>query len=117
MKRLRLMVAFAAAACVDAPFEHTNPFDAKMPLTMTLIGGADTVATAGTTLLYQVVTDPVVVGYVPVWSSSDVNKVNSLGYGRFVVIALPTTTPTALFIRARFGDEFAERQLILLPAP
>lgn len=113
MKRALMLLLLLSVGCVEAPFERTNPYDPKAPITMRLVGGVDTATVAGQTLLYQLVTDPVLSGYEPVWETDTPARVRSEGFGRFVVITLSIVTPTTVMVRAKFGSRVVERPLVI----
>ena len=114
MKRIVAALSLLAAACVEAPFERTNPFDPQSPIAMQIVGGVDTAVVAGQTILYQLVTDPALSGYEPEWESSLPQRVQSLGFGRFVVVTLSIATPTTVTIRAKFGSREVLRPLVIM---
>ncbi len=118
--RLSLFAALAACAatigCLDGPFAHVNPHDAETPITLTIVGGADTLRVASEQVLYQVTTDPVSNGFTAAWTSSAPAHLVSLGLGRFQVGTLPGV-PTTVQIRARMGSNEATRDIVILPAP
>lgn len=110
-------VLLATFACVDAPFARVNPNDEAVPLTMSLTGGDDTVFTVGQELVFQLVTDPVVTGYPPVWESSAPFYIASQGDGAFVVNNLPAAGEFNVTIRASFRTRSAQQVVRVLSAP
>jgi hypothetical protein len=118
--RLSLLTALAACVaaigCLDGPFAHVNPHDAETPITLTIVGGADTLRVASEQVLYQVSTDPVTNGFTAAWTSSAPVRLTSLGLGRFQVGTLPNV-PTTVQIRAQMGPKDATRDIVILPAP
>lgn len=118
--RLTLFTALASCVatigCLDGPFAHVNPHDAETPITLTIVGGADTLRVAAEQVLYQVSTDPVTNGFTAAWTSSSPARLTALGLGRFQVGTLPGV-PTTVQIRARMGSNEATRDVVILPAP
>lgn len=113
-----LVVAGALAAlggCIDGPFAHVNPHDNATPLTLSILGGADTLRVSGDFVLFQAVTDPVTAGATVFWESSAPSLLSSFGDGLFLVGVLPTT-PTTVAVRARLGAANASRSVVILPA-
>ena len=104
----------AFGACIEGPFERANPHDPDSPFTMTIAGGVDTMRVVGATALFQLVTDPVTVGYTPLWTSLAPNHLESLGLGRFQVKVMPAA-PLSVTIRARLGGNVADRVVVLAP--
>lgn len=112
---LAAVLSFVAfGACIEGPFERANPHDPDSPFTMTIVGGVDTMRVIGATALFQLVTDPVTVGYTPLWTSLAPNHLESLGYGRYQVKAIPPA-PLSVTIRARLGGNVADRVVVLTP--
>lgn len=108
-------IVIALTGCLDGPFAHTNPHDAEAPITLTIVGGADTLRAVGDQALYQLVTAPVTNGYTPAWTTTT-GLITSLGFGRYQVAALPVVA-TTVEIKATLGGKSATRNIVILPAP
>ena len=108
--------SLGATGCLDGPLARVNPLDPGAEVSLSILGGADTLRTEGQLVLFQLVTDPVTVGRQPLWISSDTLHLASLGHGQFVVSALPVA-PVSVEARAWLGTRFAVRDVVILPAP
>ncbi len=104
------------ASCVEGPFAHANPNDPEFEYTMLLTASRDTVTPANPIVLVRLVTDPVIVGYDPVFEA-DSPFMSYLGDGVFQL----NTPPTAVFavtITASFeGNRSVSRTIFRAPAP
>lgn len=101
-KRLRLLAAaLLGIACVPGPFEHASPYDPRTVVTGTLEVLTDTVSVLGEIAATRLVTDPVfdVAQYPPVWRSESSQLLESLGDGRFRLVAVPPV-PTRVTVLA-----------------
>lgn len=103
-------------ACLDGPFAHSNPHDARTSLELTLVGGRDTLSVVGQQALFQLVTAPVTNGYSVSWTSSAEALLLPLGFGRFEVVALPGF-PSTVQITATLGTRSVTGNVVILPAP
>jgi hypothetical protein len=110
-----LLAVLPLGSCADGPFAHASPFDRGSALQLTIVGGLDTVKVANVSVLYQLVTVPVVNGYTAQWSSSAPGTFAPLGDGRFVVQGSPPAN-FPVQIRARFlpGNEAVRNVVITL---
>ena len=113
---MRALVAglAATAGCIEGPFERANPNDAQADLTMTIVGGLDTVRTPASTVFFQLVTDPPMTGYTTIWTSSNPGYLATVGDGRFWVPVLPTS-PEQVFVTARIGGNATSRLVVVMP--
>jgi hypothetical protein len=107
-----LLMAFVlvGASCADAPFEAVNPNHQRWQGTMRIVSSHDTVSTAVPRFTLQLVTDPVVFGYEPIWEVSS-RVVEHLGNGVFRVVG-PVNNPTTVLVTARFA---ARAAAIIIP--
>jgi len=110
-----LALALFTPACLDGPFVHANPLDARTPLTLTLLGGRDTLGIVGEQALFQLVTDPVTSGFTVSWRSSSTALLAPRGLGRFEVVSLPGFAST-VEITATLGTRSVTRTVVILPA-
>lgn len=110
-----LAFALVPGACLDGPFARANPHDPGAAITLTLVGGRDTLEMVGQQALFQLVTEPVTTGYTAAWSSSTTSLLIPLGFGRFEVVALPGFVAT-VEITATLGTRSVTRNLVILPA-
>lgn len=110
-----VLAAGLATGCLDGPFAHDNPYDADHPMTLEIVGGADTLRVAGEIVQYQLRTDPVVEGVLPHWESSAPSVLVPGTRGRYLVSALPLE-PLDVTISAGFGANVAFRTVTLMPA-
>ena len=116
MRRLCfLLIALLLAGCVDAPFASVNPNDREWPGTMSLTLSRDTVWAAEPVFVAQVLTDPVVNGYTPLWGLAGDLIVHE-GDGVFRVTR-PVLTVTPVQITARFAGATATRIVYVVPDP
>lgn len=111
------LVVGPLAACVAGPFERANPNDAEFEITLTIVGGADTLrGGVGTGVLFQLVTDPVTNGAAVGWSASAPALLSSQGHGQFTVESLPAS-PTSVIVTAQLGAHAASRAVVIMPPP
>lgn len=115
LRALCLAAVLPLASCIDGPFAHVNPHDPATPLTLRILGGADTLRVAGDLVLFQAVTDPVINGFTVFWESGDPARLTSQGDGLFQVGVLPLT-PVAVPVRATIGGATATRTVLIVPA-
>lgn len=110
-----LLSALPLGSCADGPFAHASPYDRGSALQLTIVGGLDTVKIGSVSVLYQLVTVPVVNGYTAEWTSSAPGSFTSLGDGRFIVQGSPPAN-FPVQIRARFlpGNEAVKNVVITL---
>lgn len=109
-----LAALLALGACLDGPFAHLNPHDVRTDITLSIVGGLDTVRVAGETVFFQLATDPVTSNYQVSWSSAAPIRLTSAGLGRFTVGGLPAT-PTSVLISATIGANVATRSVVVMP--
>lgn len=114
-RMLLMLLVVPLAGCIDGPFAHVNPHDPATPISLRILGGADTVRVVGDFVLFQAVTDPVTTGVTVFWGSSEPNRLNSLGSGLFQVVTLPVT-PVTVQVRAALGGATASRNVVVMPA-
>lgn len=110
------LAVLSLGACLEGPFEHANPYDAEMEIALTIVGGADTVRSIGSPVLFQLATEPATSGVHVDWSSSAPFLLVSQGEGQFAAAALPAT-PSTVNVTARLGAHTASRAVVLMPTP
>lgn len=109
------LLPLVALSCLDGAYPIANPNDPLFQLEMQVIGGVDTVRTAGQVVLFQLVTTPVVAGYKVDWTSSQPAWIGSRGDGLYITGDLPTV-PVGVQITARLGNQEAIRAVVIMPA-
>ncbi len=118
----RRLTPFALAGlvtlgCVVGPFEHRNPHDPETQITVSLASNRDTLTAAQPDAVMQMVTVPVVEGYVVLWGSAKPELVASIGNGTFRRVAAPTTIDSAQVFGYFLGGRVATRMVYVLPTP
>lgn len=110
-----LLAVLPLGSCADGPFAHASPFDRGSELQLTIVGGLDTIKVANVSVLYQLVTVPVVNGYTAEWTSSAPGSFAALGDGRFIVRGRPPAN-FPVQIRARYlpGNEAVKNIVITI---
>jgi hypothetical protein len=98
---LAALGVLAASSCVDGPFAHANPNDAEFFGTMEIVATRDTITPRDPVTILKVVTDPVVVGYQPIWRVPLGSGVQHRVNGIFELSVAPTVT-TSVQVTAIF---------------
>lgn len=100
--------------CVDGPFARLNPNDTGSGITFELVASRDTLRPATPVVVVQVITDPVVSGYQPLWSVTPASALTDLGNGVFRMDVVPPS-PLTTQITARFGKGSKTLFVVLAP--
>lgn len=100
---LRSALLLVALGCVDGPFARHNPSDPANELELAIVGGVDTLRTAGQQMTLQVVSRPPISGYIVHWRSSDPGRLFSYGNGNFQVSSVMPTMPVTVTVSAQLG--------------
>jgi len=115
-KRLSIaLLALSVASCVDAPFARVNPNDPAVEFSMELVSSRDTITMSNPFVVFQVVTDPVLVGYEPVWTSNH-GGLSNLGGGSFRLVT-PSASVQPITVTASFIGRTATRVIYRAPSP
>ncbi|MCE9602809.1 MAG: hypothetical protein K8S21_11450 [Gemmatimonadetes bacterium] len=104
------------SSCVDGPFVRANPNDTGLQFEMRLVSSVDTISPANPTVVFQVVTDPVMRGYDPIWTVTRGGGVISLGNGVYELYTTPTA-PASFEVTASYVGRSASRTVIRMPTP
>lgn len=95
------VAAALATGCLDGPFARQNPNDPGATVALRLVASQDTVRPTQPQLIIQVVSDPPVAGYTPLWSVSPEGSLQHQGDGVFVLGSVPSS-PAPSTITASF---------------
>jgi hypothetical protein len=110
-------LVLAVSACVEGPFERTNPRDAASTYRFTLVASRDTVSPANPVVVLNLVSDPVVVGYQPFYISQDSTRLRHEGNGVFRLRNAPATLDSVL-VTAYFNSLLPTTRIIYrMPNP
>lgn len=108
-------LALAVASCVDAPFARVNPNDPAVEFSMVLVSSRDTITMAEPSVVFQIITDPVMVGYTPLWTSNH-GGLSNLGGGSFQLVT-PSASVQPITVTASFIGRTASRVIYRAPSP
>jgi len=111
-----LTLAASVMSCVEGPFAHVNPNDLEFTGTMTLVSTRDTVSPANPTVVFKVVTDPVVNGWEPIWLITDGGGLLHRGQGVFELSGVPPA-PVEVRVTAMFQERAVSRTIVRAPSP
>lgn len=116
----RLLWPFCAvalvASCVDGPFARVNPHDPAFEYTLELRVSRDTVTPLNPVVLVQLVTDPLIVGYRPIYEA-DSPFLSHLGDGVFLLNTPPTGVFAVNITASIDGTRSVSRVIHRAPAP
>jgi len=120
MRFLRLTVIAALSmnvlGCIDEPFTRANLHDKNAEFDMRIVASRDTVSPANPVVILRVVTDPMRIGYEPLWSvglgSGMVHRGNGVFEQTTAAIA-----PQTFQVTAAFEHRQATITLVRMPAP
>lgn len=110
-----LVLCVCAQACADAPFERANPNDTRFDVSLTLLRSRDTVTIENRWVSVQVVSDPVLSGYEPYWTSGN-GLLVSYGDGLFRLESEPAAV-TPIQVQARFAGRAVSTVIYAAPSP
>lgn len=105
-------VLLTATSCVEGPFERVNANDSNISFLMSLVASTDTVTTSDPIVYFQLVTNPQVNGYDPVWSATPSGVAVHLGNGVFRIVA---GGPLTIVVRAEYLNRFALYEIRRVP--
>jgi hypothetical protein len=110
------VLAATISGCVDEPFTRANLNDENAEFDMRIVASRDTISPANPIVILRVVTDPIRIGYEPVWSASSASGMIHRGNGVFEQTS-PAITPQTIQITAAFEFKQATITLVRMPTP
>lgn len=116
-RKLLALCLLLPLGCYEAPFERANPVDPDAEIEMTLASTRDTVTPSDPWVAFQLVSDPVLEGYVVTWFSSPAEAgLIHQGNGVFRLMSTPTS-PIQVLVTGRIFPRSATKIVILAPDP
>lgn len=109
-------VSMTVLGCIDKPFTRANLNDENAEFDMRIVASRDTISPANPIVILRVVTDPIRIGYEPVWSVPAGAGMIHRGNGVFEQTTAAIAPQTVQFTAA-FEFRQATITLVRMPTP